>query len=74
MKFYKKADETNWLKRLTKKQIIHLLKTGSTTLEKFQETRKFQLEWVQSKNYARDGFCTEPCWDCREIAQRLGLE
>jgi hypothetical protein len=58
-----------WQKKLTKTEMRHLKETIGTrpTLEAFRNNRKGQLEF-------RGAGDIEPCWDCRRIAQKLGIE
>lgn len=50
-----------WKRKLTKKQRNHLKDCGITTLWRVKENMKHQdtLEF--------------PCWECTEIARRLGI-
>ena len=57
-----------WKSKLTKKQIDHIKDTtDNCLLREFKENRRFH-----TKLKAKEG--EEPCWNCREIAIRLGLE
>jgi electron transfer flavoprotein alpha subunit len=63
-------DKMNWTKRLTKAQMAHLLNDGGVgSLESFKQIRKLQKEMQAKVAGSR-----EVCWDCREIAVKLGLE
>jgi len=63
-----------WQKKLTKKQLAHMHETGATTLAAFKRNREFHhAEAVRLK--AEDWpMSTEVCFDCRQIAVRLGME
>lgn len=55
-------------KVLTKKEQRHLTKdAGVNSMAAFLRTRKNQLELKQ-------GTLIEPCFECRHIAKKLGLE
>ena len=54
--------DNKWLKKLHKADLIHLIESKITTLQKFMDNRNFQLEGNPA---------IEPCWDCWEIARRL---
>ncbi len=56
-----------WKKKLLKKELKHLQEMGITTLAQLKETRKFQIEQKDRTN-------RESCWDCRSIAEKLGLK
>jgi len=58
-----------WIKKLTKKELVHVIEDCGGTLEGFKRNREKQLEMVQKNP---DGM--EPCWDCKFIAKKLGLE
>jgi hypothetical protein len=55
---------TGW-KKLSKKELAHLKEQGIHTNWDWQQTLKKQAEFR-----ALGG--SEPCWDCREIAEKLG--
>lgn len=64
-----KANWTNRRKILTKSELRHLTKdAGCTTKVGFQRTINSQAEW--KKQFPE----TEPCWDCRFIAEKLGMK
>ena len=58
---------TTWQQKLTMQELEHLRGNGMTTLAKVKSTR---LD--QNKGRERSGI--EPCWDCRAIYWKLGLE
>lgn len=59
----------HWTSKLTKKEIQHLLDFGISSCEDLKKTRAIQIEHMK-----RNPECVEPCWDCRTIAHKLGLE
>ncbi|MBU1248508.1 MAG: hypothetical protein KKB70_07410 [Proteobacteria bacterium] len=64
-----------WKKKLTNRQLSHLKEMNTPTLALFKSTRARQKE-SKAKALA-DGLMpgiAEPCFECREIAKRLGLE
>ena len=60
-----------WQKKLNKKERAHLkyATNGITTKTAFAEARKTQLEHARATGYDR-----EPCFECWEIARKLGIE
>jgi hypothetical protein len=64
-----------WQKKLNKTQIAHLREHGITTLESFKDVRTQQREARKfSDSQGLDPGVGEPCWECKEIAERLGVE
>jgi hypothetical protein len=59
----------SWIQKLTKKEQAHLRETidSRISLERFRSNRAGQREMKK-----RDG--REPCWECRCIARKIGLE
>jgi len=57
-----------WQDKLTKKELEHVRKWAGGTLASIRKTRIAQA--VDKE--VRGG--QEPCWDCRVIAKKLGLE
>lgn len=57
------------LNKLTKKELVHLIEKGQPdhALDDFKVMRT-----RQRASREKDGF--EPCWECRFIARKLGLE
>jgi hypothetical protein len=53
-----------WQKKLTKKELKHLQEVHVTTLRAFVQLRKDQNAQVWK----------DPCFDCRHIAIKLGIE
>jgi hypothetical protein len=47
--------------------VNHLLEMHITTLDQFIQTAKDHAEWRKDPKHS------EPCWDCRHIAKKLGL-
>lgn len=58
-----------WQKKLTKKEMKHLRETcdGPPTLAALRRNREHQRQQKGESGI-------EPCWDCRLIAKKLGLE
>lgn len=63
--------------KLTKKEKKHLKEQEITTLTQFKTTREFQkknlVKSIQDRKEYMPGLM-EPCWECKMIARRLGLE
>lgn len=57
--------KTYW-KDLTKAERKHVKEMDLTTLRQFEKNARMQAEMRQS-------WPSEPCWDCRAIARKLGL-
>ena len=62
-----------WQSKLTKKELQHVREWGGRTLAGFKHNRAVQLE-MKARDEANGFRNTEPCWDCRTIARKLGLE
>lgn len=61
-----------WKDKLTKKELAHLRDVaGITTLSALRETRAAQK---RQKRLAIEFPGREPCWDCRLIAKKLGID
>ena len=58
----------NW-KKLTKKELGHLIESGITTVEQMQQQVKF-MKATQAKKTA---FPCYPCYNCKKIAIKMGL-
>ena len=59
-----------WQDKLTKKELKHMKDiAGCHSLKTFKENRKGQIQMRESGKFDR-----EPCFDCRSIALKLGLE
>jgi hypothetical protein len=57
-----------WQKKLTKKELKHIKETTNRgTLSEFKSNREAQIAQKLSLNM-------EPCWECRIIASKLGIE
>ena len=57
-----------WKGKLTKKELAHIAETtDNCLLREFKANRTQHLAWKED-----DG--KEPCFDCRHIAVKLGLE
>lgn len=66
-----------WQKKLTRKQTAHVREwmtpDGVTpTLSAIRRTRIAQADIARMREGM--GLVGEPCWDCRDVAVRLGLE
>ena len=57
-----------WQSKLNKKDMKHLRKMGMDTLSKIKTTLK-----VQAMARKDNEDISDPCWTCREIAQKLEL-
>ena len=62
------------LKKLGKKQQRHLTDMNIHSLAAFKNTRAHQLECIEIDKKAGIEFPSEPCWDCRKIAEKLGMD
>ncbi len=58
-----------WRDKLTKKELKHLKEAGITTLTMLKTSREEQRKWA-----AEHPDFPEPCFDCRHIALKLGIE
>ena len=60
-------------KKLTKKERKHLSEARCNNTFLFQKTIEEHDEW-RAKDFEEHGKVrTEPCWDCRFIAHKLGM-
>lgn len=58
----------SWKKRITKKQLAHIKETtNNCLLREFKANREAQRK--EGKEVGE-----EPCWECRVIAVKLGIE
>lgn len=57
-----------WQSKLTKKHMKHLREMGMNTLSKIKTTLEHQAETRKDPENISD-----PCWTCREVANRLNL-
>ena len=57
-----------YFKDLTEKEKKHLQEMDITTLTEFKLVAQTQKEMRDSQSMG-----SEPCWDCRAIAKKLGL-
>lgn len=64
-----------WQKKLTKKQMKHLRDSNVPTLSAFKLLREGQKK-VENENKDKDVPLggRYPCYECYEIAKKLGLE
>jgi len=61
-----------WQKKLTKKQLKHLRDMGITTLSEFWRNREWQKgQLLKAEAMGLHIGAAEPCWECRDIADRL---
>jgi len=58
-----------WHKKLTLKELAHVNEWCGGTLEGIKQARE-----NQKRQKAEVPDSSEPCWDCRTIAVKLGLE
>jgi hypothetical protein len=56
-----------YFKDLSKKEKKHLRETGVRTLRQFKAVAVEQAKW------RKENPLIEPCWECKRIAQKLGL-
>ena len=57
-----KMDEMDWTKKLTKKQLVHLLESRGIILASV----RLDVAYQNRMRY--------PCWDCVSIGRRLGMD
>jgi hypothetical protein len=62
-----------WQSKLTKRELKHLREQGITTLRDFVDCRTKQLAMKAIHIAQHPGTNSEPCWDCRMIAEKLGV-
>ena len=55
-------DKMDWTKKLTKKQLVHLLEARDVTLASVR------------LDVAHQSRMKYPCWDCVSIGKRLGMD
>lgn len=63
--------------KLTKKEKKHLKEQGISTLTHFKSVREAQKKTLVHSIKTRKEYVPgimEPCWECKMIARRLGLE
>lgn len=63
--------------KLTKKEKKHLKEQGISTLSHFKSVREAQKQTLVHSIKTRKEYVPgimEPCWECKMIARRLGLE
>ena len=63
-------------RKLTKKEIIHIvegMKSDEQIIDSIKDNRQEQKKIMAIPNRSVQ-VGREPCWECRIIAQRLGLE
>jgi hypothetical protein len=66
------SDKKVFFKDLTKKEKAHLNAMGMRTLAQFKATAADQAE--RRAEYAAEGKSfMEPCYECKNIARKLGL-
>ena len=59
-----------WKAKLTKKELKHIAETtNGGLLREFKANRAKQRTWDTGVTFG-----AEPCWECRIIARKLGLE
>lgn len=58
-----------WQKKLTKKELAHVKEWCGGTLASFKRSRK-----EQNEELAAHPISFMPCWECRSIALKLGIE
>jgi len=62
-----------WHKRITLKQLKHIKENTDGTLAGVKKVLAYQKEKRDDAIRANDyPGITEPCWECKEIARRLG--
>ena len=61
-----------WMKKLTMKELRHLAETSHTGRPSLIQLKLNREHQIKQKKAGPHGI--EPCWDCRIIAHKLGLE
>lgn len=59
-------------KNLSKKEKAHLKEMGCNTFSAFKETAQYQAKL--RREHTETSYNYEPCYDCKHIALKLGLE
>jgi hypothetical protein len=59
----------HWTDKLNKEEIQHLMDTKVFSITDMQQVRNDQRKLMSSVPGSH-----EPCWECRIIAKKLGLE
>jgi len=69
------TNKARWMKKLTKAEINHLREMGVVSLRKARETFEWQAAQRREneKKHPDNHAVLEPCWDCKNIARKLGL-
>ena len=63
-----------WEKKLTVKELQHVREWGGKSLRGFIENRAVQAKLKAEDEIRFPGGNNEPCWECKIIARKLGLE
>ena len=58
------------METFTKKEKRHLKDMGVTTLRQFKEVAAYHKQLRDDPSFAQ---INEPCYECKEIARKLGL-
>lgn len=61
-----------WKKSLSKKELDHLKEMNVTSFRIFKKVRADQLK-LKAKSIEL-GIGSEPCWNCRKIASKVGID
>lgn len=64
-----KKTRATWRSKLTKKEVSHMKETANATTLGALE-RNFKAQVKMRKDFPD----TEPCWECKNIARKLGFE
>jgi hypothetical protein len=62
-----------WQDKLTEEELAHVKEWGGKTLSGFKKNREVQLN-IKARAIKQGFAFPEPCWACRQIAEKLGIE
>jgi hypothetical protein len=62
-----------WQDKLTEEELAHVREWCGGTLAEFKKTREAQVK-MRDRNIKQGFRVGEPCWVCRDIAHKLGIE
>lgn len=63
-----------WRKKITKRQLTHVREHCGGTLRGLKKARELQKKIRADVMEVAPQLAAEPCFDCWEVARRLGLD
>ena len=63
-----------WQDKLTPEEFKHVKQYSGRTLKAFKENRKVQLKMVADFEESSGRKGSEPCFQCKIIARKLGID